>query len=60
MSDVVQVNVSMESETANQLDQMARDAGYDNRSAFIRWLIRQEVTRRIHQSIPAQPAEMQE
>jgi metal-responsive CopG/Arc/MetJ family transcriptional regulator len=45
MSDVVQVNVSMESETATQLDQMAREMGYDNRSAFVRWLIRQEWNR---------------
>lgn len=46
MTEVVQVNVSMEQETAAQLDLMARDTGYDNRSAFVRWLIRQEYARR--------------
>lgn len=46
MAEVVQVNVSMDNETAGQLDQMARQAGYDNRSAFVRWLIRQEYARR--------------
>ena len=45
MNDVVQVNVSMDRDTAVQLDQMAEKAGYDNRSAFVRWLIRQEANR---------------
>lgn len=49
MADAVQVNVSMEMDTAAQLDQMAHDAGYDNRSAFVRWLIRQEYARRFVQ-----------
>lgn len=53
MSEVVQVNVSMEIETANQLDQLAHEDGYDNRSAFVRWLIRQEYGRRfINQNPP--------
>ncbi len=46
MTDVIQVNVSMELETAGQLDQMAHEDGYDNRSAFVRWLVRQEFIRR--------------
>jgi metal-responsive CopG/Arc/MetJ family transcriptional regulator len=56
MPDVVQVNVSMEIETANQLDQMAQDAGYDNRSAFVRWLIRQEIARRKSQFVTLAPS----
>jgi metal-responsive CopG/Arc/MetJ family transcriptional regulator len=48
MSEVIQVNVSMETETANQLEKMAKEMGYDNRSAFVRWLIRQEYMRRYH------------
>lgn len=46
MADVVQVNVSMDREDAASLDNMAREAGYDNRSAFVRMLIRQERARR--------------
>ena len=38
----VQINTSMDRETAKMLDEMAADKGYDNRSAFIRWLIRRE------------------
>jgi metal-responsive CopG/Arc/MetJ family transcriptional regulator len=52
MSDVIQVNVSMEIETANQLEKMAKEMGYDNRSAFVRWLIRQEYARRYSQPNP--------
>ena len=49
MADAIQVNVSMEKETAAQLDQMAYQDGYDNRSAFVRLLIRQEYARRFSQ-----------
>lgn len=42
---LVQVNTSMDLETVKVLEQMARDAGYDNRSAFIRLLIRREAAR---------------
>jgi metal-responsive CopG/Arc/MetJ family transcriptional regulator len=42
----VQVNVSLEKDDAAILDQMANDAGYDNRSAFVRWLIRREWLRK--------------
>jgi metal-responsive CopG/Arc/MetJ family transcriptional regulator len=38
----VQVNVSLEPDDASILDKMATEAGYDNRSAFVRWLIRCE------------------
>jgi metal-responsive CopG/Arc/MetJ family transcriptional regulator len=40
----------MEPETVAKLDKMARDAGYDNRSAFVRWLIREEYNRRYQQT----------
>ena len=42
---LVQVNTSMDPNTLKVLDQMAQDAGYDNRSAFIRLLIRREAAR---------------
>lgn len=45
MSELIQVNTSMDQETAKVLELMARDAGYDNRSAFIRLLIRREAAR---------------
>lgn len=45
MSELVQVNTSMDIETAKVLDQMAQDAGYYNRSAYIRLLIRREAAR---------------
>jgi metal-responsive CopG/Arc/MetJ family transcriptional regulator len=45
MPEIVQINTSMNLETAKVLEQMARDAGYDNRSAFIRLLIRREAAR---------------
>jgi len=37
----------MDQKTAKELEQMARNAGYDNRSAFIRMLIRFEVAENI-------------
>jgi len=53
MSDeLVQVNTSMDRETASQLDQMTKASGLDNRSAFVRWLIRQEYARRYSQPNP--------
>ena len=42
----VQINTSMDPETAAMLEQIAKDLGYDNRSACVRWLIRQEHARR--------------
>jgi len=38
----VQVNVNLDDTDAATLDRMASNAGYDNRSAFVRWLIRSE------------------
>lgn len=45
MPELVQINTSMDVDTARVLEQMAHDAGYDNRSAFIRLLIRREAAR---------------
>lgn len=45
MSELIQINTSMDTETAKVLDQMVKDAGYENRSAFIRLLIRREAAR---------------
>lgn len=49
---VVQVNVSMQPEDAETLDRLVRESGYDNRSAFVRWLIRNELARRVSQPNP--------
>lgn len=53
MTETIQVNVSMEAETAALLDKLARESGYENRSPFVRWLIRQEAARRYSQPNPA-------
>jgi len=45
MADLIQINTSMDADTAKFLDQMVKDAGYENRSAFIRLLIRREAAR---------------
>jgi metal-responsive CopG/Arc/MetJ family transcriptional regulator len=50
--EFTQVNVNVTKEDAHNLDQMAVTAGYDNRSAFVRWLIRQEYARRYSQQNP--------
>ena len=44
-----QVNINLDDDTADQLDKMAEKDGFDNRSAFVRRLIRQEVDRRAQQ-----------
>lgn len=46
MSDLTQVNISVDNETMSILEDMAREDGFDNRSAFIRRLIRLEYRRR--------------
>jgi|GEM_PF-6259851 len=43
---VVQVNVSMNDDDIRMLDQMMIEDAFDNRSAFVRRLIRQEWARR--------------
>ena len=42
----VQVNVNLDDADAAILDRMAAEEGFDNRSAFVRRMIRQEATRR--------------
>ncbi|HHY87755.1 MAG TPA: ribbon-helix-helix protein, CopG family [Chloroflexi bacterium] len=49
----VQVNVNITDEDARQLDAMMIEDAYDNRSAFVRRLIRQEYARRYSQPNPA-------
>lgn len=46
MPELTQVNVSMSVDDLATLDELAREDGYDNRSAFIRRLIRNEKARR--------------
>lgn len=46
MPEFVQVNVNITEEDGAFLDQMMVEDAYDNRSAFIRRLIRQEWARR--------------
>lgn len=42
----VQVNTNLKNEDVWQLDRMMVEDGFDNRSAFIRRLVRQEFSRR--------------
>ena len=46
-----QVNVSMTLKDLQMIERMMREDAYDNRSAFVRRLIRQEWDRRYSQSI---------
>jgi Arc/MetJ-type ribon-helix-helix transcriptional regulator len=46
MADLVQVNISMSEEDAKIIDQMMVEDAYDNRSAFVRRLVRLEWQRR--------------
>jgi metal-responsive CopG/Arc/MetJ family transcriptional regulator len=48
-----QVNVNLEVDDISAVDKMMKDSGIDNRSAFMRWLVRQEVARRYSQPNPA-------
>ena len=41
----MQVNVSLDRSTAEKLDALAKQSGLDNRSAFVRFLIRNEWNR---------------
>ena len=41
-----QINISLPQSLAVELDKMATDDGFDNRSAFLRRLIRVEIKRR--------------
>ena len=52
MADLVQVNISMTEEDAKIIDQMMVEDAYDNRSAFVRRLIRLEWQRRQQNARP--------
>ena len=45
----IQVNINLKDDDAKMLDRMMVEDAYDNRSAFIRRLIRQEWARRYSQ-----------
>lgn len=47
-----QVNINLDDDTATQVDVMARKDGFDNRSAWVRRLIRQEIERRAQMALP--------
>lgn len=53
MPEFVQVNVNITGEDVKMLDRMMREDAYDNRSAWVRRLIRQEWVRRYSQPNPA-------
>jgi|GEM_PF-2075050 Arc/MetJ-type ribon-helix-helix transcriptional regulator len=46
MADFVQVNVNMTNKDVRMLSRMMREDAYDNRSAWVRHLIRKEWARR--------------
>lgn len=52
MAELVQVNTSVTEEDARMIDRMMVEDGFDNRSAFVRRLIRQEWARRYSQPNP--------
>jgi len=52
MPDLIQVNTSITEEDAKMLDYMMVEDGFDNRSAFVRRLIRQEWARRYSKPSP--------
>lgn len=49
----IQININVTAEDARMLDRMMVEDAYDNRSAFVRRLIRQEWARRYSQPNPA-------
>ena len=52
MTDFVQVNVNLLDEDARMLDRMMSEDAYENRSAWVRRLIRQEWARRYSRPNP--------
>lgn len=52
MPEFIQTNVNLTETDAAMLDRMMTEDGYDNRSAWIRWLIRQEWARRYSRANP--------
>lgn len=59
MSEFVQVNTNLTIVDAQLLDRMMVEDGFDNRSAFVRRLIRQEWARR-NQSEPTTPEDVEQ
>ena len=51
--ELIQINISVSAEDARMVDQMMVEDAYDNRSAFMRRLIRLEWARRYSQPNPA-------
>lgn len=52
MAEIIQMNAAVTDEDAQMVDRMMAEDGYENRSAFIRRLIRQEWARRYSQPNP--------
>lgn len=52
MAEIIQMNVAVTDEDAQMVDRMMVEEGYENRSAFVRRLIRQEWARRYSQPNP--------
>ena len=52
MAEIIQMNVAVTEEDARMVDRMMVEDGYENRSAFVRRLIRQEWARRVSQPNP--------
>lgn len=49
----IQMNINVTAEDARMIDRMMTEDAYDNRSAFVRRLVRQEWARRYSQPNPA-------
>lgn len=49
MAEFTQVNVNLTEEDAEMVDRMMREDGIDNRSAFMRRMVRQEWAKRFSQ-----------
>lgn len=50
--EFTQANVNLTDEDARMMDQMMTEDGYEKRSPFVRWLIRQEYARRYSKPNP--------
>ena len=59
-TDYIQTNVNLSEEDTSKLITMMQQLGFDNRSAFIRYLIRQEYARRTQINTEHNPAAVDE
>jgi len=50
--NTIQINISVSEEDAKMIDRMMIEDAFDNRSAFVRRMIRQEWARRYSQANP--------